>query len=371
MNPKYARVLALFLCLAARLSLGAAASATEARQADSQHGGPMLTVLCYHHVDSSRRSNYSVTSAQLEAQIGALRAAGFIFVDSAAVEAFYEGRGELPAKAALVTFDDGNLDVYEHAYPLLKRLGVPFTVFVYPNAVNRGHEIRCMSWEDLRDLADHGVGVGSHSMSHPFLTLPPKSVTDKAAYDAWLTRELIDSKTEIEAKLGRPVTEFAVPFGAFDAYIRDRIKAAGYALAFNVHGVNSDSRADPWNLGRVIVLSNLSKDGFLELAASPPLYFAKQNPADLSRVDAELTSFAFELDGADGLDEKTVQGHVTSFPGLELRHVLEGDLFVETLDLRRPAFYEAHVSALDKTGRLRRGAWLFIYEKRTPDYLKP
>lgn len=338
---------------------------------DSQHGGPILSILCYHHVDSTVRSEYSVTSAQLASQVDALKGAGFSFVSPAQVEAFYAKGAPLPRKSALLTFDDGNLDVYTKAYPLLRARGIPFAFYVYPNAVNRGHAVHCVSWDDLKEMAANGVAVGSHSMSHPILTRPPKQVADRAAYDAWLEREIVESKAEIERKLGLPVTQFAVPYGAFDNYVYGKIKAAGYTLALNVHGVIADSRADPLNLNRVIVLSSMSRERFLEVATSPPLYFDRNSPADLSRTEAESVDVTFELDGAEAIDEKSVQSHVSSFPGLELRHIREGDLFVETVDLRRPSFYQVRVSAKDRSGRLCRGAWLFMYDRAEPDYLKP
>lgn len=220
-----------------------------------------------------------------------------------------------------------------------------------------------------RDMAANGVTIGSHSMSHPILSHPPKYVLSRAAYDAWLDREIVQSKAEIEGRLGRPVNEFAVPFGAFDRYVYGKIKAAGYTLALNVHGAIADSRADPLNLNSFIVLRSMSMERFLELATSPPLYFDSTPPADLARVEAERTDLSFELDGAEAIDETSVQSHVTSFTGLELRHVKEGDLFVESLDLKRPTYYAVYVTAKDRSGRLCRGAWLFLYDRVEPAYL--
>jgi peptidoglycan/xylan/chitin deacetylase (PgdA/CDA1 family) len=366
-----AAALAAALVLSASTLSFAAEPAPAALSPDSQSGGPMLAILCYHHVDSSIRSAYSVSSAQLNAQLDALEKRGFAFVSPAQVEAFYAKGSPLPPKSALITFDDGNLDVYANGYPLLRKRGIPFAFYVYPNAVNRGHAIHCVSWDDLREMAANGVTIGSHSMSHPILTRPPKGVVALAAYDRWLDREIVGSKAAIERNLGLPVTEFAVPFGAFDRYVYGKIKAAGYSLGLNVHGAIADSRADPLNLNRVIILSTMSMERFIELCDSPPLYFDSTTPADLQRVDVENTEVTFELDGADAIDESTVQSHVTSFAGLELRHVKDGDLFVEKVDLKRPAFYEVFVSARDRKGRLCRGAWLFMYDRAAPSYLLP
>jgi hypothetical protein len=113
----------------------------------------------------------------------------------------------------------------------------------------------------------------------------------------------------------------------------------------------------------------MSTERFLELVTSPPLYFDSTTPADLARVETENTDIAFKLNESDLIDEASVQSHVTSFSGLELRHIKEGDRFIESIDLKRPSYYAVYVSAMDKSGRLCRGAWLFLYDRRLPRYL--
>jgi len=340
-------------------------------QATSQDGGPMVTVLCYHHVDCAVKTDYSVTSAQLTEQIDAMLAQGFTFIDSAALESFYAKGTPIPSKSVLITFDDGNYDVYKYGYPLLKKRNIPFTFFVYPNSVNTGHAKHNADWDDLKKMAANGVTIGSHTMTHPFLTSPPATVLNKEAYDIWLENELVNSKSEIELKLGKSVSELAVPFGAFDSYIKEKIRAAGYLLAFNVDGANSDVRADRLNINRIIVKGSMTMPYFLELATAPPIYFTMNTPPDLSRINTENTTVSFTIDGAESFDESTVQSKVTAIKELKLKHNPDGDRFSEAVNFHRPTFYAVYVWAKDKKGRLCRASWLFIYEKSLPSYLEP
>ena len=337
----------------------------------AEQGGPLITVLCYHHVDCAVKTEYSVTSAQLSEQIDALLSAGFSFIDSRALEDFFVQGKPIPVKSALITFDDGNYDVFRSGYPLLKKRGIPFTFFVYPKAVDEGHAKHGVDWADLREMAANGVTIGSHTMTHPFLTKPPETVKNREAYDIWLDNEIATSRVEIETQLKRPVTELAIPFGAFDAYIRQKAIEAGYTMVFNVNGVNSDVRVDRWNMNRIIVKASMSIKQFLEVTTAPPLVFSSTQPGALTRVNSENTDVAFILDDAEAYDDSTVQSHVTSFEGLELKHIMDTDFYVETVDLRRPAFYEVFVSAKDRVGRLCRGAWLFIYEKENTTPIVP
>jgi len=340
-------------------------------QATSQNGGPMVTVLCYHHVDCAVKTDYSVTSTQLTEQIDAMLAAGFTFIDSAALESFYTKGTPIPLKSVLITFDDGNYDVYKYGYPLLKKRNIPFTYFVYPDSVNTGHAKHNADWDDLKEMAANGVTIGSHTMTHPFLTSPPDTVQNKESYDIWLENELVNSKSEIEQELGTSVTELAVPFGAFDSYIKEKIRAAGYLLAFNVDGANSDIRADRFNINRIIVKGSMTMPFFLELATAPPIYFTMNTPPDLSRINTENTTVSFTIDGAESFDESTVQSKVTALKGLKLKHNPDGDRFSEAVNFHRPTFYGVYVWVMDKKGRLCRASWLFIYEKTLPTYLIP
>jgi peptidoglycan/xylan/chitin deacetylase (PgdA/CDA1 family) len=81
-----------------------------------------------------------------------------------------------------------------------------------------------MDWAEVREMADRGFGIGAHSMRHPDLTKLPR---EKAA------QEMDGSKTEIEQRLGRPVTEFAYPYGRIPREVRPSVDlACGTRLAF-------------------------------------------------------------------------------------------------------------------------------------------
>ena len=339
--------------------------------ASSQEGGPMVTVLCYHHVNCGSAGDYSVTEEQLSAQIDALLGAGFSFISSSQLDAFYSTGTPIPEKSALITFDDGNYDVYEYAWPLLKKRGIPFTFFVYPSIIRLGHARHCVNWDDLRAMAaDELVTIGSHTYDHPFLTKPPADVTDRAKYDKWLQREIVESKAVIESRVGKPVTELAVPFGAYDQYVRDKIRSAGYELAFSVSGANSDIRADRWSVNRIIVTGKMSIPYFLDLATALPLYFVTYAPTDLARVSGENTVISFKLDDAEYLDETTIKSKLTSFPGLALRHLPDVDQYSETVSLSKDKFYEVYVWGKDKQGRNCRTSWLFMYDREMPNFLR-
>lgn len=148
----------------------------------------------------------------------------------------------------LVTFDDAFRNAAT-VFPALHRLGVPVQIFVCSGFAREGApltipelasddpgELATMSWDELRDNAARDVEIGSHTVSHPHL--PGLS-------DEEIRRELIESKAEIEAEVGRACTELAYPYGEHDERVRTTARAAGYERAYALSGTRGDPYAAP------------------------------------------------------------------------------------------------------------------------------
>ncbi len=92
-----------------------------------------LTVLSYHEIADPGEAlipDYAVTPTNFVRQIDWLRNNGYNFVSVDEVLADQAGKSHLPEKAVLLTFDDGYVSMYEHAWPLLKMLRIPSVVAV-------------------------------------------------------------------------------------------------------------------------------------------------------------------------------------------------------------------------------------------------
>jgi peptidoglycan/xylan/chitin deacetylase (PgdA/CDA1 family) len=202
-----------------------------------RHEGPSATdviVLCYHAISERWHGELAVPPGRLEAQIGFLLERGYRPVT------FHEAVTAPPApKTVAVTFDDGFRSVFEHGFPVLARLGVPATIFVVTDLLSGrspmtwpgidrwlggpdADELMPVSWDELRQLADAGWEIGSHSCTHPHLT---------RCDDAALERELRASRERCEERLGRPCRSLAYPFGDVDDRVVRAAAQAGYATA--------------------------------------------------------------------------------------------------------------------------------------------
>jgi peptidoglycan/xylan/chitin deacetylase (PgdA/CDA1 family) len=108
----------------------------------------------------------------------------------------------------VITFDDGWRDNLTQAWPVLQRYNARATIFLVADWVNRAKTVRSeiLAPDEVRLLADQGVEMGAHTMSHPRL--------DAVAPDA-IDLELAASKAAVATWTGRPCRTFAYPYGRF------------------------------------------------------------------------------------------------------------------------------------------------------------
>jgi len=195
--------------------------------------GPELLILCYHALSRRWSSPLAVGPDRLGAQVRFLLGRGWVAKTLA--EAISQ-----PARRTLVlTFDDAYHSVLSEGLPVLERLGVAATLFVPTDLADRGglmtdvipikdawvgdqKEMRGMSWEEVRRLAEAGWEIGSHTCSHPDL---------RALGSERVTEELRRSRSICEERLQRACHSFAYPYGFHDERTKSLVAEAGYRRA--------------------------------------------------------------------------------------------------------------------------------------------
>jgi peptidoglycan/xylan/chitin deacetylase (PgdA/CDA1 family) len=190
----------------------------------------LVPILMYHHVEENPiQSNYRVPAGRFEDELRLMRDWGYTSITtSMLVDAITRG-ADLPPRPVIITFDDGNLDNYTIAFPLMQKYG--FTGVLYIVA-DRLQADGYMNASQIQEMTAAGWEVGSHSLSHPSLTddLDPEI----------LRREVVESKTQLEAALGVPVLTFAYPFGNASSAPVDYVKFAGYIAAMGATGFTAN-----------------------------------------------------------------------------------------------------------------------------------
>jgi len=197
-------------------------------------GKLVCPILLYHHIAGSPTdSRYYVSPGNFEAQIKLLKMWGYQTIPlSLLVEAITNGT-ELPPRPVIITFDDGDVDVYTNAFPVMQQYGFTGVLYIVSNRLQADGFI---STSQIQEMADAGWEVGSHSMSHADLT--------KSSKDS-LYAEVVQSRRNLEEALGVPVKSFAYPFGLVRDAAVDYVHFARYESAV---GLGYTAEQGPGNL---------------------------------------------------------------------------------------------------------------------------
>ena len=179
--------------------------------------------------------NFTHSPKGFERQLVKLKCAGYVFVSLADLVCKIQQYGFEPAKTVAVTFDDGWVDNFIYALPVLKQLSIPATFFCTTGHIQKGvGDSKKMSVAQLKELLAAGMTIGGHSRTHPDLT---KLGVEQAR------TEIVGCKNDLEQALGIKVQFFAYPGGAFNRNVVRLTEAAGYTAACSVLGPARNDRA--------------------------------------------------------------------------------------------------------------------------------
>lgn len=218
-------------------------------------GRGWATVLVFHSVNDAWPHDGLNMRTPLFRAICELLRRDYSVLSTADLVRRLSGGAPLSGREVVITFDDGYLDNYEAAAPILAELGLPAMFYLTAGYVGtdrqfwwdaeKGQRTRMMTWGQARELADMGFEIGCHTWSHADLGTEPI---------ASARRELHDAKRKIEDEVGRAVEHFAYPYGG-PANISDEWRAAareaGLATTFACHGGYITGRVDAYHLPRL------------------------------------------------------------------------------------------------------------------------
>jgi len=198
-------------------------------------GDVTIPILLYHRIDVSPvDSRYYVTPEKFEAQLQLLHDWEYTTITTRMlVQAITQG-AELPPRPFLITFDDGHLDNYTTAFPIMQKYGYTGVLYLVYNYIGVDEYLNV---DQILEMHNAGWEVGSHSLNHLDLT---KLNPDKQR------AEIVESRDLLEELLGFPIETFAYPFGTKDDSVLDYAKFAGYIGAMGASGY-TPAQGD-WNL---------------------------------------------------------------------------------------------------------------------------
>jgi len=264
-----------------------------------------VPVLMYHHLalpgQYPLKNNSVVTPDMFEAQMKALKEAGFTAISLSRLRTYLAEGQPLPPRPVVITFDDGYESNYVYAFPVLKRYGhkatinivVKSTLEAVANSVygtagvgfDAGKQTH-LTWAQMKEMVDSGlVEVQSHTFdSHSLIVIDPRGKKGKALvnraylmdqkrletpeeYRARIYADLARAKQEIETNLGVKVTGLAYPYGAYNGVVKEVALDLGYNVALTIDYGHNSKDTDPMALKRINVSPTDSLEVFLHRLA--------------------------------------------------------------------------------------------------------
>ena len=234
-----------------------------------------VPVLMYHHVTPAM-GLVTVTPQVFEWQMAYLARRNYRTLRADELLAFIQGDLILDRPSVFITFDDGYLDNYLYAYPILKRYQLTATIFgitgwlgsgtarpidrgidcpshaVCMEAVGKGrHDTVMLRWSEVEHMvADGTVELHSHTHTH---TRWDRSISDDAQRRDALRGDIEQSRAAIEQQLGTSTQHLCWPQGYYDTDYQSVARMAGFNALYTTAKGIVRKHADQWAIGRIVV----------------------------------------------------------------------------------------------------------------------
>ncbi len=226
-----------------------------------------VPILMYHYISvpppgSDRyRLALSVTPANLDAQMAFLKQAGYHAITLYDLHAYLAQGKSLPDKPVILTFDDGYVDAFTQAMPILRKYGFVGTFFVLTGPADEGGAGEHLTWEQIAAMSATGMDMELHSREHYDLRNRPND---------FLVHQIAGAKDSLEAHINRPVRWFAYPSGRYDAAVVRVLKSDGFWGAVTTKPGRTHVASGSFDLQRVRIDGSYTLNTFVKLVTESP-----------------------------------------------------------------------------------------------------
>jgi peptidoglycan/xylan/chitin deacetylase (PgdA/CDA1 family) len=220
----------------------------------NEPGKVVAPILLYHHVNGENTdSRYRVSIPNFREQMGALYDHGYTAITiSMLVEALTQGR-DLPEKPIVITFDDGHMSVYEHAFPIMSEYGFPGVFYIVANRINNLNDF--VNVDQISDMVNAGWEIGSHGYTHLDITKNHASASF----------EIAQSKLDLQSALDIDIKTFAYPFGEINPFVAQKVSDYGYRAGMGLGTSITHTLNNLFYLNRIEIQGDYSLEQFIEI----------------------------------------------------------------------------------------------------------
>ena len=249
-----------------------------------------FTVLSYHEISDKTEtldSTYAVTPSHFEEQVHWLIANGYHFISIEDILNYRKHKKPLPAKAILITFDDGYHSVYENAFPIIKKYKIPVVIALVGSWMEAqevvdfdGHKIprdKFLSQKEIKEMVASGlVEIGSHTyflhkgiVGNPQGNMQPAVITrqwlrDKNHYETEkgyqqrIADDLAKNNAFIKRYTGQKPRVIVWPYGYYNKEVRMIAERLGMPIGLTLDDGSNTHLTSLWGLRRILIEKSMT-----------------------------------------------------------------------------------------------------------------
>lgn len=216
-----------------------------------------VLILYYHYIGNNPnpkdklRDDLSVTPDKFEAQMNYLSSHNYNSITFDQLYSALKGKASLPDKPVILTFDDGYIDFYVNAYPILKKYNLHATSFIPTGKVGTTYYLY---WDQIKEMDASGlISFQAHTVDHVNLL---------SLSDAKLRYQIFESKKVLEQQLGKKVNFMAYPYGTADERVWTVVKEAGFVGAAGTWFGSIESEGNLFDMPRIKISGKITLKQF-------------------------------------------------------------------------------------------------------------
>ncbi len=203
-----------------------------------------IPVLYYHSINPNSSNEVIMTPKLFKQHMTYLKSKYYNTITLKQLNDYLTKNKPIPKKSILITFDDGYMDNYIYAFPILKELNMSATIFCIASNLDGSYYL---SKSAIKEMSEYGIDIGSHTVTHSHLSA--------LTYENQLA-EMKTSKKILEDITNIKLTSIAYPFGNYNSDSIRAAKDAGFTLGFTTNKGLVHRNDDLLQLNRIYISSN-------------------------------------------------------------------------------------------------------------------
>ncbi len=292
-------------------------------------------VLMYHRFEDQRFPSTSISSKNFQDQITYLKENNFNILPISDLILFFNEDHEIPKKSVFITIDDGYKSFYEHAFPILKKNKIPFSLFLSTKFVSNEKKSDFMSWDMIKELSENKGEILNHTHSHPkLLELQINEVEEEF--------DLAEKK--IISKIGRLQKVVSYPYGESNTQIQELVKKMGYEIGFSQHSSPIHLKENKLALPRFAINDEFGgMKRFIQIVNSKALIIS-----DLKVLIDDSNLEKFEVSFSTDKNESSINCYINNNAVLKKKVKKQNIINLKINNLKKNRRYRINCTYFDK-----------------------